>query len=108
MLHGEVAAVRRLPGCCDGCAFLRDRPPADWGSAAPARASVSKARIDRCAGWSSTALRELPAGEIAVDREDRSTRLWEDQIQLDRLHRQPLDEDGLIEILPHGGRATSG
>ena len=45
------------------------------------------------------ALRNLPEGEIAVDRKSLE-RLWNDHIQLDRCIAS-LDEDGLIEILPN-------
>ena len=67
----------------------------DWGSAAPARGSDSKALIVRCADW---CLRRCANDTLArVDAEN----LWKDQIQLDSCIAS-LDDDGLIEILENG------
>ena len=82
--------------------FSRPAAP-DWGSAAPAHANDSKARIDRCAVWCSP-LRELPAG-ATLPRED-ADKLWKDQIQLAACIAS-LDDDGLIEILDGGLRLPS-
>ena len=61
---GAVICTAKSPLCdtcpiADDCAFLKAGRP-DWGSAAPARANDSKARIDRCAVWSSPRCASFP------------------------------------------------
>ena len=76
----------------------------DWGSAAPAHANDSKARIDRCAVWCSPRCASFPL-EPSLPRED-ADKLWKDQIQLAACIAS-LDDDGLIEILDGGLRLPS-
>ena len=59
---GAVICTAKSPLCdtcpiADDCAFLK---APDWGSAAPAHANDSKARIDRCAVWCSPRCASFP------------------------------------------------
>ena len=81
--------------------FSRPAAP-DWGSAAPAHANDSKARIDSATMDS----RDLvPLTTTRAFRED-ADKLWKDQIQLAACIAS-LDDDGLIEILDGGLRLPS-
>ena len=80
------------------CVFLRDgRPGLGERRTRPRQRFQGTDRQVR--GLVLNALRNLPEGEIAVDRKSLE-RLWDDHIQLDRCIAS-LDEDGLIEILPN-------
>ena len=77
------------------------RPAPRTGSAAPAHANDSKARIDSCAVWCSPRCASFPL-EPRCSGED-ADKLWKDQIQLAACIAS-LDDDGLIEILDGGLR----
>lgn len=105
---GAVICTAKSPLCdtcpiADDCAFLKAGRPG-LGSAAPAHANDSKARIDRCAVWCSPRCASFPL-EPRCPGED-ADKLWKDQIQLAACIAS-LDDDGLIEILDGGLRLPS-
>lgn len=100
---GAIVCTAKSPLCeacpvSSRCVFLRDgRPGLGERRTRPRQRFQGTDRQVR--GLVMNALRNLPEGEIAVDRKSLE-RLWNDHIQLDRCIAS-LDEDGLIEILPN-------
>lgn len=100
---GAIVCTAKSPLCeacpvSSRCVFLRDgRPGLGERRTRPRQRFQGTDRQVR--GLVLNALRNLPEGEIAVDRKSLE-RLWNDHIQLDRCIAS-LDEDGLIEILPN-------
>lgn len=100
---GAIVCTAKSPLCeacpvSSRCVFLRDgRPGLGERRTRPRQRFQGTDRQVR--GLVLNALRNLPEGEIAVDRKSLE-RLWDDHIQLDRCIAS-LDEDGLIEILPN-------
>ena len=100
---GAIVCTAKSPLCeacpvSSRCVFLRDgRPGLGERRTRPRQRFQGTDRQVR--GLVMNALRNLPEGEIAVDRKSLE-RLWDDHIQLDRCIAS-LDEDGLIEILPN-------
>lgn len=100
---GAIVCTAKSPLCeacpvSSRCVFLRDgRPGLGECRTRPRQRFQGTDRQVR--GLVLNALRNLPEGEIAVDRKSLE-RLWDDHIQLDRCIAS-LDEDGLIEILPN-------
>lgn len=100
---GAIVCTAKSPLCeacpvSSRCVFLRDgRPGLGERRTRPRQRFQGTDRQVR--GLVLNALRDLPEGEIAVDRKSLE-RLWDDHIQLDRCIAS-LDEDGLIEILPN-------
>ena len=100
---GAIVCAAKSPLCeacpvSSWCVFLRDgRPGLGERRTRPRQRFQGTDRQVR--GLVLNALRNLPEGEIAVDRKSLE-RLWNDHIQLDRCIAT-LDEDGLIEILPN-------
>lgn len=100
---GAIVCAAKSPLCeacpvSSRCVFLRDgRPGLGERRTRPRQRFQGTDRQVR--GLVLNALRNLPEGEIAVDRKSLE-RLWNDHIQLDRCIAS-LDEDGLIEILPN-------
>lgn len=100
---GAIVCTAKSPLCeacpvSSWCVFLRDgRPGLGERRTRPRQRFQGTDRQVR--GLVLNALRNLPEGEIAVDRKSLE-RLWDDHIQLDRCIAS-LDEDGLIEILPN-------